>query len=198
MHTSNLTYLCVLIIEISFIQDAQELASILSSPHVDNLLDAHDQVALMTLRHQEQPQPDRLPRVGPTMQPRSDKVIVAAGQPHQQQPQQKQQQHKPAGIISAGGRRPQQQQRETSSEESASEDESYDKTRRQGHPKGKGDDTSSSSSSSTENDQESSVDSLADKPIKVVGVRKIDGEPLVSLCVLMCTIYTVVRISSSV
>ena len=88
------------------------MAKILGSPHVDNLLDAHDQVALMTLRKQVD----------------DEKV------------------------------------EETATE---TEDESFDKNQQE-------------SSSDEEDEADTSQDSLANESLKVVVVRKVDGEPLVS------------------
>ncbi|XP_028967393.1 MAGUK p55 subfamily member 6 [Galendromus occidentalis] len=91
-------------------KEAQELAKILGSPHVDNLLDAHDQVALMTLRKQAD----------------DEKVQESATE---------------------------------------TEDESFDKNQPE-------------TSSDDEDEQDTSQDSLATESLKVVVVRKVDGEPL--------------------
>ncbi|XP_022662338.1 MAGUK p55 subfamily member 6-like isoform X2 [Varroa destructor] len=143
-------------------KDAQELASILSSPHVDKLLDAHDQVALMTLRRQQ----ERLGLQVLSTQRSVVSNVSVLGDTHQQP--------KATATNSqtvSKGKGPRAEQ-EAASDESASEEE---KGEQEFYGKSCEQDNHESSVSS---ERESSADSLADKPIKVVGVRKIETEPL--------------------
>ncbi|OQR69961.1 hypothetical protein BIW11_01755 [Tropilaelaps mercedesae] len=120
----------------------------------------------MTLRRQEHR--ERAERVPNAQRP--DKLAMAApavgtgGGGGKQRPAET--------DIASGKRFPHPAEREATTDESDSEDEEfYEKARDQDRD---------GQSESSGNEQETSTDSLADKPVKVVGVRKIEGEPLVS------------------